>query len=1347
MANIRKINEIIQNLIDFYKVQQPDLDTKPGEVARDLFIDGPSSAISLLYDELGQLSSMQSIKSAVGSELDKILKNYGITRKPPTKSSGIGILTFNSINSSIPITKSSSIYSSNGIAFNVVSPFTITSNQSNYYKSIASKYKNDLDFLGIQDQYAVEVTLESSIAGLNSNIAKYGLSKTTISGINNVINVQPFSGGSNQEDDTTFRNRGISTFGGTATGTEIGYKNLALAQSNVLDAVVITPGDPLMTRDGTVVTKNLDNTYTIISEGSGGKVDIITLGKNLLETSYSYIYTDKSNTNDPTNSKNNIVLGLSESDLLKTVNKRRYDALKNNTGIPQQPINSIVQVSGSTSGSNFIEKSIDSLGRVTGNYELVKDTSIYSGSPWGFDTFAWIDNKVTFTEDKIKGKFCGQDNVNFTDLLNVSDVTQNIYVTNENSNILSDKSTLQLLHYPCTNVTRVFNTNTGERYVITNQNPDGSGSINNTGRITISGNTLPSVSDVLQVDYTWIKDYDCYSDFDGRYINNNSRSVTDSIDWGLSNLIKSENVTLTLNTQSTSYTGKTTHQINSILKVNTFKKYTSKVELLTSGLYSGRLAVNLNTLVDNITSISSGYLAYSNKEVYSTDANDGTFISTRVVVGPNIRYNVSIILPTDTIAVIDDYVTFIVNESDVYNVNNTTGTFNNTTISIPASNISTNLNYFDVKVYYICNISDLLSTTVSSLSVSRRGNNYYSSSGGFLNNYVQNNYIKENVTLSQSGSNYYFDLNLSVSDNILNQSDILTVIRISDGLELYNELNLGTISTPGTNYRITLSGYNTPVLNDKCLVIYKSESIKKSQPGTFYNKIINYSIHSLNYDVTDGYYIPLQNFSIQSGVNFEVLDGYGSSTSYTSGTDGYLELNYSHPNEADFSSLSVNFSLINEISYKTLKITNGTGSNTGTFDIVGYNSANNKLHIKPIYEHLSNSNIFIVRLKDNREIFNDSCSINYSTNRIIFNNTNNLLFGDKVLLCYLQHKPLKQTSTKLLVNLLSQITNPGSLNISGYTLNKTTQVFSCTNNGSIQNVSEALKKALNKNSDYTIPSKYKLARIVKLEKVEVVGEEVISVLKQYNITQSKIKNVYVYSNHIEDTSLSDLEFKITDNDLSVGDNLRITFYYYNINDNDILYFTRNATYYSSKDFIFINKIYINSGFINSDSVRFTFSFMNQPSTNSRYKASYTYTAPKQNERIFIKYNYNKLISDVTQAVENNRPVSADVIVKEAKEILVDIQMNIVISSNTSISSETIKQNVLNKITSALTSSQLGTTIDASDLIIVAYSVTGVDRARIIYFNRYGESGQKLSLIANKNEYFSPNNVSVVIESR
>src|ERR1019366_10262689 len=126
----------------------------------------------------------------------------------------------------------------------------------------------------ITDQYAVEVSVTATVAGSAGNISQYSLNTTSISGVSNVTNIFPFIGGYDKENDSIFRNRVLSIFSGSNIGTALGYKNLALSNSLVEDAIVIGPGDPLMTRDGTQVVKNSDGIPTIISEGSGGKVDI-----------------------------------------------------------------------------------------------------------------------------------------------------------------------------------------------------------------------------------------------------------------------------------------------------------------------------------------------------------------------------------------------------------------------------------------------------------------------------------------------------------------------------------------------------------------------------------------------------------------------------------------------------------------------------------------------------------------------------------------------------------------------------------------------------------------------------------------------------------------------------------------------------------------------------------------------------------------------------------------------------------------------------------------------------------------------------------------------------------------
>ena len=155
--------------------------------------------------------------------------------------------------------------------------------------------------------------------------------------------------------------------------------------------------------------------------------------------------------------------------------------------------------------------------------------------------------------------------------------------------------------------------------------------------------------------------------------------------------------------------------------------------------------------------------------------------------------------------------------------------------------------------------------------------------------------------------------------------------------------------------------------------------------------------------------------------------------------------------------------------------------------------------------------------------------------------------------------------------------------------------------------------------------------------------------------------------------------------------------------------------------------------------------------NGRYNlkttANYDYTAPKQNERITIRYNLNKLIPDTTLLVENVRPISADVLVKEAKPIYIDVELNIVVKPEYVNNSNIVVQNVKDAVTSSLNISKFGQIIDSSDVIVTAQSVEGVDRVRIIQFNKADESGSVLSISAENNEYLQSNNVIINLETR
>jgi hypothetical protein len=1365
MVTIRSSNEIILSLIDFFKLVQPDLDVKPGTVARDLFIDAPASALSVLYNELSAISSQQSLRLVIGSDLDKLAKNFGIPRKQSTYSNGVALLTFSSINAPININRGDTVISNNGFSYSVSSGISVTPASSNFYRSIASKFKDQLRYAGISDEYAVEVTVVATTAGSGGNIGTYSLSRTNIPGVSNVTNTVAFAGGTDQESDAAFRNRILSSFSGSSVGTALGYLNVALSNQGVSDAFVIQPGDPLMTRDGTIVTKNSDGSNTIVSEGSGGKVDVVIAGSNLIENTDTFIYQDKSNNNDPTNSKNNVVLGQIAADINKTINRKRIDNI-NSGALPIQPVNELFEVTGSISGSNFKQKSVDSYGRISGNYELIKDTGVYGGSPWGFDTFHWVSDRISlFSEDKIKGIFNGQDNTTFTDVLLVPQIQQNISIANENSTITSDRSIIKLLHTPATNVTRVFNVNTGERYIIADQNLDKTGTFNTTGRIKISGNTLPSQSDLLQVDYSWIVNYDQHSDYDGLSHTDNIRSVTDSIDWGYSNNIKQEVVTFVKDIPNNIFIGSASHSINSIISANKFLEIDGTVSKISSGIYVNRLSVTLNNLSSPATSIDSIVLKNYNTELYITAQKDGLFLNSTVLVGVHTLNNVTIILPNDTTAIENDIVTVILNSKDVFNSTSINGSINNYQITIPIDLVDTTATSINLRVNYIANISDLFSSTTTKLPSSRAGNGFtLLNNNGFNNFSTVNISRREQQIVQKNNSNqFYIELSLPSSDFILNTSNIITIIRLSDGLALWDSNNSGSIIVGNTgNYQLILSGFNTPVISDRVLVVYYATDIKRTQPFSYQNELIKYREDILSLDIASGKLsVPINSFITQSSLlQFSILEP-NTDISVFSVTDGYI--NDGLNGTAHVSSLSINFASCPDLINKKLKITGATAAiNNGIYDIVAYDLVNNIITITNVLNNITQDNISIVRILDGKEIWDYSGVIDYANNKLLLPTSSFASVNDKVYVMVFKFKNLKKSATKIIATTIDQIINPGTLTFSGTTISKAENIiFTATNTGLKLNVSEALRKHLGLSSTSQLPSNIKISEIVKAEKVITVSntnDEVLEVLTTYDIKNCIIQNNLFSNNMISDLSLQNLDFILpnttnntintqTHNLPTLGDKIRITFYYTTTDDSESLSYTRNGTLYTNKKFALINRLYISSGFKSSQSTKFTATSFTQPSLGSRYKLFYDYLAPKQNERISVKYNYNKLISDVTFSIENTRPINADVIVRAAKIVLLDLTMNVVIDTNYTSSQSTVLQNLRDKLLTVLTTSTLGKIVDTPTLINVAQSVAGIARARILYFNKTGNIGPVLKVQAQNDEYFEPNNLIINTETR
>ena len=668
----------------------------------------------------------------------------------------------------------------------------------------------------------VEVSVTATVPGTNGNISQYALNSTSTPGISHVTNVLPFINGTDVETDAAFKRRILGVFYGANTGTTAGYKNAVLADPNVSDAVVVGPGDPLMTRDGTIVNIAADGTRTIVSEGSGGKVDIYVYGFILSQIIDSFIYLDKSNKNDPTNIANNYVFGQIASEVGQSVLRRRVQDLANGI-LPTQPVNNILSVVGSVSGSNYQPKSVNAYGVVFGNYELVKDTGDYAGTPWAFDQLQWIDNNIRgYSENITKTSFNSTDPVSFPGVTAIDGVIQGIQITNENSTVNpANRASIQLAHYPVSVVSRVLNKTTGERYVVSNSNPNG-GSSNTTGVITISGNTLPAISDILQVDYIWNLSYDPAYDFDNLTTSNNIRTITNSIDWAYSNIIRKELSSIVLNGSQKTVT--ISNPVGAVVTVNTFIQETQTVIL-----NNDRKAVNVSAGVLNVISImeSSG----TQTELYNTAKADGSISG------------YTIFLPSDSIANVNDSVIVQYNATDTFTVNGLSGFFNGNVITViggtPGQTVECN---------YIAGINQLVpATQIGNLPILGSLNTF--NTGGYQPIYnVYDGYgnVLSNLRLSPTR------LKLVVSGNI----------------------NPGTFTISGTTLRrvsgIFSVNYNG-LVQDLSGLILQQLNISSIPSGMFVSKIVSvakvetasdgtYLSTDFNYDV-GGYHLSNNRYS------------------------------------------------------------------------------------------------------------------------------------------------------------------------------------------------------------------------------------------------------------------------------------------------------------------------------------------------------------------------------------------------------------------------------------------------------------------------------------------------------
>lgn len=123
--------------------------------------------------------------------------------------------------------------------------------------------------------------------------------------------------------------------------------------------------------------------------------------------------------------------------------------------------------------------------------------------------------------------------------------------------------------------------------------------------------------------------------------------------------------------------------------------------------------------------------------------------------------------------------------------------------------------------------------------------------------------------------------------------------------------------------------------------------------------------------------------------------------------------------------------------------------------------------------------------------------------------------------------------------------------------------------------------------------------------------------------------------------------------------------------------------------------------------------------------------PKEGETLYVTYSYNSVISSLQSRLEEKRILTADVLIRQAIEVPIEIKINVV--PEVGYTESTIRSTIVNNITSYIDDvKKLGGAIDRSDLVYIARGAEGVEAVDITNIHLSVLDGAPIQKIELKN---------------
>jgi uncharacterized phage protein gp47/JayE len=529
---VRPLELIVNELIQEIQAVLPDVNTLPGSALREAFINPPAAQISFLSEAIENVRIAQTVAEATGTSLDRLASNFGLTREVGRTAVGEIVLVFStSINNlDIVVPDGSSVTTDeriNTVEFSVIGTHTFRPIDRDFFAAEATRLRDRLRTAGITDaEHVATVPIQAFRSGSLGNVGALAIVRGNIPGVRALVNLSPTVGGTDVESDASLRRRISLALASSSRGTEEGLIAIALANPIVTAALVVRPGDPLMTRDGSV----FDEEGNLVKAGTGRAVDVYVKGVQPITNTETFTFADNSE-GESISVENNLILG--------------FDEISTNNVFAKQPVVDILGLTGSVSGANFKRATEvrDSEGNVIldGNFVLLKDieqensltivkdnetgetrvatfisptstrfsviekltSSGRGNSALGLDSVFFLTN-VSSIEDEVVTRgpeFNGSDSLALANVAQIKEIDEEVVLTKEsilisNQNIDVDAFIVFTKHKPVVDITEVRHARLGFNYDFELLDAD-------EGKIQLIGRFVPQADDVIQVSYTW----------------------------------------------------------------------------------------------------------------------------------------------------------------------------------------------------------------------------------------------------------------------------------------------------------------------------------------------------------------------------------------------------------------------------------------------------------------------------------------------------------------------------------------------------------------------------------------------------------------------------------------------------------------------------------------------------------------------------------------------------------------------------------------------------------------------------------------------------------------------------